>query len=425
MEFFFDMNISELYNIFKEYPSISTDSRNIKKDSLFFALKGESFNGNKFAHEAINKGCKYAVIDEKEYKIDGNFILVDNVIETLQKLASFHRENLKIPIIAITGTNGKTTSKELITFCLSSELETGCTKGNYNNHIGVPLTLLEINDKHEIGIIEMGANHKNEISFLCELAKPNYGVITNIGKAHLEGFKSLEGVKSTKKELYDYIKKNNGIIFLNNDDKTLNEISKNIKSITYGKKGDVMGEEINSSVYTGVLFNKIKINSNLIGSYQFYNIMLAIAISKHFKIKEKNILKAIESYSPKNNRSQVIESKHNLIILDAYNANPSSMNEMINSFYKIKKENKVCILGDMGELGKYSKKEHNEIIKLIEKLNILTFYIGAEFYKTTNKNCFINLEEFKNYLKESPISNSTVLIKGSRSQKLENIVELL
>ena len=419
------MNISELYNIFKEYPSISTDSRNIKKDSLFFALKGKNFNGNKFAHEALKNGCKYAVIDEKEYKIDDNFFLVDNVLETLQQLASLHRENLKIPIIAITGTNGKTTSKELITCCLSSEIETAYTKGNYNNHIGVPLTLLEINEKHKIGIVEMGANHKNEISLLCEIAKPNYGVITNIGKAHLEGFKSFEGVKYTKKELYDYIKKNNGIIFINNDDKTLNEISENIKSITYGKKGDVIGEEINSSVYTQVLFNQIKINSNLIGNYQFYNIMLAIAISKHFKINEKNIIKALESYRPKNNRSQVIESKHNLIILDAYNANPSSMNEMINSFYKIKKENKVCILGDMGELGKYSKKEHNEIIKLIEKLNILTFYIGAEFYKTTNKNCFINLEEFKNYLKESPISNSTVLIKGSRSQKLENIVELL
>ena len=419
------MNISKLYNIFKEYPSISTDSRNIKKDSLFFALKGENFNGNKFAHKALKNGCKYAVIDEKEYKIDDNFFLVDNVLETLQQLASLHRENLKIPIIAITGTNGKTTSKELITCCLSSELETAYTKGNYNNHIGVPLTLLEINKKHKIGIVEMGANHKNEISLLCEIAKPNYGVITNIGKAHLEGFKSFEGVKHTKKELYDYIKKNNGIIFINNDDNTLNEISENIKSITYGKKGDVIGEEINSSVYTQVLFNQIKINSNLIGNYQFYNIMLAIAISKHFKINEKNIIKALESYRPKNNRSQVIESKHNLIILDAYNANPSSMNEMINSFYKIKKENKVCILGDMGELGKYSKKEHNEIIKLIQKLNILTFYIGGEFYKTTNKNSFINLEEFKNYLKESPISNSTVLIKGSRSQKLENIVELL
>ena len=425
MEFFFDMNISELYNIFNEHPSISTDSRNIKKDSLFFALKGENFNGNKFAHEALKNGCKYAVIDEKEYKIDDNFILVDNVLETLQQLASLHRENLKIPIIAITGTNGKTTSKELITCCLSSEIETAYTKGNYNNHIGVPLTLLEINEKHKIGIVEMGANHKNEISLLCEIAKPNYGVITNIGKAHLEGFKSFEGVKHTKKELYDYIKKNNGIIFINNDDKTLNEISENIKSITYGKKGDVIGEEINSSVYTQVLFNQIKINSNLIGNYQFYNIMLAIAISKHFKINEKNIIKALESYRPKNNRSQVIEGKRNLIILDAYNANPSSMNEMINSFYKIKKENKVCILGDMGELGKYSKKEHNEIIKLIQKLNILTFYIGGEFCKATNKNSFINMKEFKNYLKESPISNSTVLIKGSRSQKLENIVELL
>ena len=425
MEFFFDMNISKLYNIFKEYPSISTDSRNIKKDSIFFALKGENFNGNKFAEEALKSGCKYAVIDEKEYEINENYILVNNALKTLQQLASLHRDNINIPIIAITGTNGKTTSKELITSCLSSELETAYTKGNYNNHIGVPLTLLEINKKHEIGIIEMGANHKNEINFLCEIAKPNYGIITNIGKAHLEGFKNFEGVKSTKKELYDFIKKNNGVIFINNDDKTLNEISKNIKSITYGKNGDIIGEEVTSSVYTEVLFNKIKINSNLIGSYQFYNIMLAIAVAKHFSIKEKNIIKSLESYYPKNNRSQVVQSKSNLIILDAYNANPSSMNEMINSFYKIKKEGKVCILGDMGELGIFSKDEHEEIIKLNKKLNLKTFYIGREFRKLTNKNSFIDFQEFKNYLKDFPITNSTILIKGSRSQKLENIVELL
>ena len=331
----------------------------------------------------------------------------------------------EIPVVAITGTNGKTTSKELITSCLSSELETAYTKGNYNNHIGVPLTLLEINKKHEIGIIEMGANHKNEINFLCEIAKPNYGIITNIGKAHLEGFKNFEGVKSTKKELYDFIKKNNGIIFINNDDKTLNEISDNIKSITYGKNGDIIGEEVTSSVYTEVLFNKIKINSNLIGSYQFYNIMLAIAVAQHFSIKEKNIIKSLESYYPKNNRSQVVQSKSNLIILDAYNANPSSMNEMINSFYKIKKEGKVCILGDMGELGIFSKDEHEEIIKLNKKLNLKTFYIGSEFKKLTKKNSFIDFQEFKNYLKDFPITNSTILIKGSRSQKLENIVELL
>ena len=425
MEFFFDMNISKLYNIFKEYPSISTDSRNIKKDSIFFALKGENFNGNKFAEEALKSGCKYAVIDEKKYEINENYILVNNALKTLQQLASHHRDNINIPIIAITGTNGKTTSKELITSCLSSELETAYTKGNYNNHIGVPLTLLEINKKHEIGIIEMGANHKNEINFLCEIAKPSYGIITNIGKAHLEGFKNFEGVKSTKKELYDFIKKNNGIIFINNDDKTLNEISKNIKSITYGKNGDIIGEEVTSSVYTEVLFNKIKINSNLIGSYQFYNIMLAIAVAKHFSIKEKNIIKSLESYYPKNNRSQVIQSERNLIILDAYNANPSSMNEMINSFYKIKKEGKVCILGDMGELGIFSKNEHEEIIKLNKKLNLKTFYIGSEFRKLTKKNSFIDFQEFKNYLKDFPITNSTILIKGSRSQKLENIVELL
>ena len=419
------MNISKLYNIFKEYPSISTDSRNIKKDSIFFALKGENFNGNKFAEEALKSGCKYAVIDEKEYEINENYILVNNALKTLQQLASLHRDNINIPIIAITGTNGKTTSKELITSCLSSELETAYTKGNYNNHIGVPLTLLEINKKHEIGIIEMGANHKNEINFLCEIAKPSYGIITNIGKAHLEGFKNFEGVKSTKKELYDFIKKNNGVIFINNDDKTLNEISKNIKSITYGKNGDIIGKEVTSSVYTEVLFNKIKINSNLIGSYQFYNIMLAIAVAKHFSIKEKNIIKSLESYYPKNNRSQVIQSESNLIILDAYNANPSSMSEMINSFYKIKKDGKVCILGDMGELGIFSKNEHEEIIKLNKKLNLKTFYIGSEFRKLTKKNSFIDFQEFKNYLKDFPITNSTILIKGSRSQKLENIVELL
>ena len=425
MKFFFDMNISKLYNIFKEYPSIATDSRNIKTDSIFFALKGENFNGNKFAKEALKNGCKYAVIDEKEYEINENYILVNNALKTLQQLASLHRDNINIPIIAITGTNGKTTSKELITSCLSSELETAYTKGNYNNHIGVPLTLLEINKKHEIGIIEMGANHKNEINFLCEIAKPNYGIITNIGKAHLEGFKNFEGVKSTKKELYDFIKKNNGIIFINNDDKTLNEISKNIKSITYGKNGDIIGEEVSSSVYTEILFNKIKINSNLIGSYQFYNIMLAIAVAKHFSIKEKNIIKSLESYYPKNNRSQVIQSESNLIILDAYNANPSSMSEMINSFYKIKKDGKVCILGDMGELGIFSKNEHEEIIKLNKKLNLKTFYIGSEFKKLTKKNSFIDFQEFKNYLKDFPITDSTILIKGSRSQKLENIVELL
>ena len=233
MKFFFSMKISELHKIFLKFPKVTTDSRNVFKDSLFFALKGEKFNGNEYANDAIKKGCKYAIIDEEKYNLNEKYILVDNVLETLQQLAVYHRDTLNIPIIGITGSNGKTTSKELITACLSTELNTAYTKGNYNNHIGVPLTLLEINYDHEIAIIEMGANHQGEIQFLSEIAKPNFGVITNIGKAHLEGFKDFEGVKKTKKELYDYIKKANGLVFLNNDDDILNEISKELDLVKY------------------------------------------------------------------------------------------------------------------------------------------------------------------------------------------------
>tara|TARA_B100000965_G_scaffold405544_1_gene440005 strand:+ start:1712 stop:2971 length:1260 start_codon:yes stop_codon:yes gene_type:complete len=419
------MKISDLYKKFLKYPIICTDSRSVKKNSLFFALKGDNFNGNKYAEEALDKGAEIAIIDEKKYKINDKYILVNNVLKTLQELSSYHRDKLKIPIIGITGSNGKTTSKELINSCLSSELNTACTTGNYNNHIGVPLTLLEINNKHEIGIVEMGANHKGEIKFLCEIAKPNYGVITNIGKAHLEGFKNFEGVKKAKKELYDYIKKTQGLIFLNSDDEILSEISEEIKAITYGKNGEISGTNISTSIFCQVIYDNIKIKSNLIGDYQFYNIMLALTIAKHFKIKEKNIFKSIESYKPKNNRSEVIISEKNLIILDAYNANPSSMFKMIISFSKIKKENKVCILGDMAELGKFSQKEHLEIIKLVCDLKILSYFIGDEFSKATSVNSFKKADDFKEFLKISDIKNSTILIKGSRSQKLEKLVELL
>ena len=419
------MKISDIYKKFLEFPNISTDSRVIKKNSLFFALKGKNFNGNEYAKEALKKGAKFAIIDEVKYKIGENYLLVDDVLQTLQDLASFHRDHIKIPIIGITGSNGKTTSKELITSCLSSELNTAYTKGNYNNHIGVPLTLLEITDKHEIGIIEMGANHQGEIKFLCEIAKPNYGVITNIGKAHLEGFKNFEGVKKTKKELYDYIKKTECHIFINSDDDILLDISQGIKSIRYGKKGNFIGSEVSTSVFCEVIYDNYEIKSHLIGDYQFYNIMLAIAIAKYFKIKEKNIFKSIESYKPNNNRSQVIDSGNNLIILDAYNANPSSMNKMINSFYKIKKENKICILGDMGELGKFSQNEHSDIINLINSLKITTYYIGEEFYHATRINSFKDSEDFKDFLKNHTIRNSTILIKGSRSQQLEKLVDLL
>ena len=425
MKFFFIMKISDIYKKFLEFPNISPDSRAIKKNSLFFALKGKNFNGNEYAKEALRKGAKFAIIDDVKYKLDENYLLVNDVLKTLQDLASFHRNHLEIPIIGITGSNGKTTSKELITSCLSSELNTAYTKGNYNNHIGVPLTLLEITDKDEIGIIEMGANHQGEIKFLCEIAKPNYGVITNIGKAHLEGFKNFEGVKKTKKELYDYIKKTEGQIFINSDDDILLDISQGIKSIRYGKKGNFIGSEVSTSVFCEVIYDNYEIKSHLIGDYQFYNIMLAIAIAKYFKIKEKNIFKSIESYKPNNNRSQVIDSGNNLIILDAYNANPSSMNKMINSFYKIKKEKKICILGDMGELGKFSQNEHSDIINLINSLKITTYYIGEEFYQATSINSFKDSEDFKDFLKNHTIRNSTILIKGSRSQQLEKLVNLL
>ena len=425
MKFFFSMKISELHKIFLKFPKVTTDSRNVFKNSLFFALKGENFNGNEYATDAIKKGCKYAIIDEEKYSINENYILVDNVLETLQQLAAYHRETLNIPIIGITGSNGKTTSKELITACLSTELNTAYTKGNYNNHIGVPLTLLEINYDHEIAIIEMGANHQGEIQFLSEIAKPNFGVITNIGKAHLEGFKDFEGVKKTKKELYDYIKKVNGLVFLNNDDDILNEISKDLDLVKYGKNGDYFGSLIDSSVFCEVIYEKTIIKSQLIGDYQFYNIMLAIAIAKHFKVKDNSIFKAIKDYKPKNNRSQIINTDDNLIILDAYNANPSSMNNMILSFNKIKKENKICVLGDMGELGKFSEKEHIEIIKLMQKLKIPTFYVGTEFCKVIKNDSFQSTEEFKKHLESEPIKNSTVLIKGSRSQKLEKLLDLL
>ena len=425
MEFFFSMQISKLHKVFLQNPSISTDSRRATKDSLFFALKGENFNGNEYAEEAINKGCKYAIIDESKYRKNKNFILVKDCLKTLQELSLFHRNTLNIPVIAITGSNGKTTSKELIHSCLSTELKTAFTKGNLNNHIGVPLSLLEINQKHKIAIIEMGANHEGEIKFLCEIANPNFGIITNIGKAHLEGFESFEGVKRTKNELFNYIRETGGMIFLNNDDEMLRRLSTDIKSIKYGKSGDIVGEELPSSIFSELIYNGNKISSHLIGDYQFYNIMLAICVADYFNIKEKNIINAIKSYKPVNNRSQVIESKNNLIILDAYNANPTSMYEMIKSFSKIDKKNKVCILGDMAELGDYSKKEHLTIAKMIKNLNLRYYFVGREFLKLNQKNSFENIDHLIKHLKSNPLSSSTILVKGSRSQKLEKIVDIL
>ena len=418
------MQIQKLYQFFLKHPIICTDSRKITKGSIFFSLKGKNFNGNKFAEKAIKDGCSFAVVDEKEFATNDKFILVDDVLGTLQNLAKHHRTLLNIPIIGITGTNGKTTSKELINAVLSSEKCCYATKGNFNNHIGVPLSILEITSSHEIAIIEMGANHIGEIAFLCNISQPIFGVITNIGKAHLEGFGSFESVIKAKSELYNYIQKNNGIVFVNNEAELLIELADNIRKTTYGKNGDCKGSIASNTPFVSVQFGKNSIISNLIGDYQFYNIMLAISVGKYFEITDKNIKKAIESYTPKNNRSEIIKTKSNTIILDAYNANPSSMTAMLHSFAKQNYENKLCILGDMLEMGNTSLQEHKAIIDLANELKLECIFIGTEFAQV-HKQVYNSTDKFSEFLKEKPIKNKTILLKGSRGITLEKLVKLL
>ena len=418
------MTIQELYKLFIAHPLICTDTRKIVDKSIFFALKGENFNGNNYAQSAIEKGCVYAIVDEEKFCKNDKIILVENVLKTLQELAQHHIEQLAIPIIGITGTNGKTTSKELINAVLSSEKNCYASKGNLNNHIGVPLSILGINQKHEIAIIEMGANHIEEISFLCNITKPNFGVITNIGKAHLEGFRSFEGVIKAKSELYNYIQKNNGTIFVNNESELLLELANNINKITYGKSGDYTGAISESTPFISVVFQDEEIKSKLIGDYQFYNIMLAICFGKHFGVSINNIKTAIENYTPTNNRSQIIETNNNTIILDAYNANPSSMTAMLYSFAKQNYENKLCILGDMLEMGETSLKEHKAIIDLAEELKLECIFIGKEFTQV-HKQAYNSTDEFSKVLKSNSIKNKTILLKGSRGIALEKLVDLL
>jgi UDP-N-acetylmuramoyl-tripeptide--D-alanyl-D-alanine ligase len=418
------MTTEELYIIFQKHPYVCTDTRKIENGSLFFALKGENFNGNKFADKAIKNGCVFAIIDEKEYANSSNTILVDNVLVTLQELATLHRKKLNIPIIGITGTNGKTTSKELINEVLSSAMKCYSTKGNLNNHIGVPLSILEIKNTHKIAIIEMGASHKGEINFLCNISKPTHGVITNIGSAHLEGFKNLQGVIDTKKELYNFLKETNGHLFVNNDDDLLLRLSEEKERTTYGNNGNCKGVKTNNTPFISVEFNGLELSSNLIGDYQFHNIMLAICIGNYFEITNENIKKVIEDYTPRNNRSEVVETKNNTLILDAYNANPSSMLAMLNSFSKQNYDNKLCILGDMLELGEYSKLEHKSIINLCEKLELECIYVGEEFNKVSSK-AFSSRVKLEEYLQKNSIKNKNILLKGSRGIGLEKLEKYL
>ncbi len=414
------MTVQELYNHYLNCSGVCTDSRKIEEGNIFFALKGNNFNGNLFAEHAIKEGCSHAVIDEIEFKKNEQYILVDDVLECLQKLSIFHRQQLNCTVIGITGTNGKTTTKELIYEVLNKKYKTNATKGNLNNHIGVPLTLLSTPLDTEILIVEMGANHPGEIAFLSEIAKPNYGIITNIGKAHLEGFGGFEGVIKTKKELYDYIRNNGGKIFVNAKDELLLKLSKNIEKITYC----VDSQYIRSNPYVQFSFLKTKISSQLIGAYNYPNLSVACCIGKYFGVSISNCKNAIESYTPTNNRSQVEKSnKGNIIILDAYNANPSSMFVAIKSLQGMNGTTKTAILGDMLELGDNSLHEHQEIVELLNASNFKSvFLVGEEFQKTKNSFLsFNNTNELKNWLQCNPITNSTILLKGSRGIGLEDL----
>ncbi|WP_372755396.1 UDP-N-acetylmuramoyl-tripeptide--D-alanyl-D-alanine ligase [Mariniflexile sp.] len=425
------MKIEQLHTLFLECHSVCTDTRKLKSNDMFFALKGENFNGNSYAEHALKNGARYSIIDEKTYKTSSQTILVENVLETLQKLAAYHRTYLNIPIIALTGSNGKTTTKELINATLSQKYNTTATVGNLNNHIGVPLTLLSMNKQTEIGIIEMGANHQKEIEFLCTIAKPDFGYITNFGKAHLEGFGSVEGVIKGKTELYNFIKANNKTIIVNGTDPIQMEKSKDANTYSFGNKAhfNVQIKFIEAQPNVSVEYNNIRIKSHLIGDYNFNNIAAAITFGNYFKVEDSAIKTAIENYIPSNNRSQVIKKGANNIILDAYNANPTSMHAALLNFEKLKEVSKTAFLGDMFELGQDAEVEHQNIVNLIATLNFQAVLIGENFNRTKINSSkivvFKTFDDFKNNYDITKTTNATLLIKGSRGMAMERILDLL
>ncbi|WP_299442782.1 UDP-N-acetylmuramoyl-tripeptide--D-alanyl-D-alanine ligase [uncultured Aquimarina sp.] len=425
------MDIERIHQLFLESNGVCTDTRKIKSNTLFFALKGDNFDGNTYAEQAIKNGASYAIIDDKKLPVSEKFILVEDTLKTLQNLASYHRKHLNIPIIALTGSNGKTTTKELINCVLSSSYKTTATSGNLNNHIGVPLTLLSMNEDTEIGIVEMGANHLKEIEFLCNIACPDFGYITNIGKAHIEGFGSLEGVLKGKTELYQYLKKHNKLIFLNTEDSKLLNASGGIESFTFSQTldSDITVSLQGANPMVNVDYNNNTINSHLIGSYNFTNIAAAIAIGNYFKINPEQIKTAIESYIPSNNRSQIIEKNESTIILDAYNANPSSMNAAIDNFQQLKYNNKTVFLGDMFELGDTATEEHQKIADKITETSFNKIYlIGQNFLSTsTEDNRIRKYQSFEDLKENESLTKikDAILIKGSRGMKLERILDLI
>jgi UDP-N-acetylmuramoyl-tripeptide--D-alanyl-D-alanine ligase len=427
------MDITYIHNLFLKCKSVSIDTRKIEPDSLFVAIKGDRFDANTFAREALEKGASYVIIDNAEYYIDDRTILVKDSLVALQELAQFHRDYLKVPIIALTGSNGKTTTKELINVVLSKKHNTKATIGNLNNHIGVPLTLLSFNSDTEIGIVEMGANHKKEIKFLCELAKPDYGYITNFGKAHLEGFGGVAGVIEGKSEMYDYLSQNDKMVFINLEDPIQVDKAKSLKSFSFGlnkDNADVVIKSIQANPFVVVGYSDLIITSHLIGLYNANNINAALAIGKYFGVIDNDIKEALESYIPENNRSQLLSKGTNEIILDAYNANPSSMEVALVNFIQLDKPNKMVILGDMFELGTESIVEHENIVNLLLKEEATQcYFIGKDFYynkiEKENFHFFETFESFSNALKELKFENKMILIKGSRGMALERTLDFI
>ena len=435
------ISIEELYGFYlNAKQQICTDTRKLEAGSVFFALKGGNFNANEFAQKAINAGCSIAVVDEEKYVTDAKIVLVEDVLKALQQLATHHRRQFKIPFLAITGSNGKTTNKELINAVLSKKFKTLATIGNLNNHIGVPLTLLNIKTEHEFAIIEMGANHQGEINELCQIAEPDFGLITNIGKAHLEGFGGEEGIKKGKSELYKYIRSKQGKVFINADDDVLNELAFDNDKVTYGCKKlyDVIGKDCTTSETVSMKFttrygekewNKLPlINTQIVGSYNFINCLTAACVGNYFKVEDNLIKEALENYLPNMNRSQLVKTSRNTVLLDAYNANPNSMAVAIENFANYRSDKKLVLLGDMFELGEYSHAEHQKIVNLLEEKKLQNVVlVGEEFFKLDTKQFqkFKTTLECLNYLKNLNVSENTILIKGSRGMKMETLQDVL
>ena len=427
------MSIPELYTIFEQYPSVQTDTRKLQKGDLFFALKGANFNGNLYAQKALELGASYCIIDEKLDFEDQRLIQVDDVLTALQQLAKYHRQQFSIPFIAITGSNGKTTTKELIHAVLSSTYKTYTTEGNLNNHIGIPLTILKIKKDAEMAVIEIGANHQKEIESYCEYALPTHGLITNCGKAHLEGFGGEEGVKKGKGELFDFLKNNKGTVFIYKDYDYLQEMSKGAAQIiSYGSldlDADFVGSIADDKCFLEVEIKRGAqpgiIKTQLVGGYNLPNVLAAVCIGKTFNVPDNNIKSALENYVPSNSRSQLIQKDSNSIILDAYNANPSSMKLAIENFASMPGENKILMIGGMMELGEESEKEHLSIIELINLYEWKHVVLVGEQFRNMHGNFhfFSKSVEARDWFEQNQFNNVSVLIKGSRSMQMEKVLE--